>query len=71
MTNDEKLVLLEEIFEVDSGGLTADTTLDSLDGFDSMGKLSLIALFDELNRKLSTDQIRGLKKIGDIMILMD
>jgi len=50
--------------------LTENTTLDSLPGWDSMGQLSIVALFDEcLGRKLPPGSIQNCETINDILVL--
>jgi len=71
MTNQEKINMLEETWEVEEGTLTADTMLDDIDEYDSMAKLALIVLFDdEFGVKLTGDMIRGFSTVGDIIQLM-
>ena len=72
MTNEEKIALLEDMLEIDSGTLKADTELSSIDEYDSMAKLSLIVLFDEeCGKKLTGEEIRTFKTVGDILAAMD
>lgn len=71
MSEKEKLALLEDMFELDEGDLSADTVLDDLDEWDSMSKLSLIVLMnDEFGKKLSGDDIKAFATIGDILAYM-
>ena len=71
MTEQEKLALLEDMFELDEGELSRDTVLDDLDEWDSMSKLSLIVLVnDECGKKISGDQIKEFSTIGDILDFM-
>ena len=46
MTQEEKIGLLEEMFEADAGTIQPETALDTLQ-WDSMAMLSLIALVNE------------------------
>lgn len=72
MTNHEKILLLEEMLELDEGILNEDTALAGLEEWDSMAALSLIVLMDEnFNKKLTGAQIREFKTIQDILDLMD
>jgi acyl carrier protein len=72
LTKQEKLALLSEIFELDEGELKENISLEELDVWDSMAKLSLIELMDEKFQKiLSGEQIRNLKTIKDIMDYME
>jgi acyl carrier protein len=68
MTDQEKIILIEDTLEIEAGTLTIETNLENLDEYDSMAKLSLIILCDEeFNRKLTGEQIRAFKTIGDIL----
>jgi acyl carrier protein len=71
MTNEEKMGLLEEMFEADAGTISLETALDTLQ-WDSMSMLSLIALVNEkFGKKLAGSQLRGFKKIADIIAVME
>ena len=72
MTNKEKIALLEDMLELEAGALTPETELTSVDKYDSMAKLSLIVLFDEeCGKKLTGEEIRTFKTVGDILAAMD
>ncbi len=72
MTEKEKLALLEDMLELDEGTLTPEIDLNSIDEYDSMAKLSLIVLFDdECGKKLTGEEIRAFKTIGDILAAME
>ena len=72
MTNEEKIALLEDMLELEVGTLTPETELTSVDEYDSMAKLSLIVLFDEeCGKKLTGEEIRTFKTVGDILAAMD
>ena len=67
----EKLVMLEEVFEMDEGTLSADMLLDELEQWDSMAKLSVIVLMDdEFGKELTGDQIKKFVKVQDILDFM-
>ncbi len=71
MTIKEKLAMLEELFEMDEGSLSAEMVLDELEQWDSMAKLSLIVLMDdEFGKELSGDQIKKFVKIQDVLDFM-
>ena len=71
MTPQKKLEMLEELFELETGVLNADTVLSELDAWDSMAKLSLIVMMDdEFNKSVTSAQIRELKTVQDILDLM-
>ena len=72
MSEREKLALLEDMLELDEGELTTEKELDDIDEYDSMAKLSLIVLFDEeCSKKLTGEEIRTFKTIGDILAAMN
>ena len=71
MINEEKIVLLEDMLELDNGSLKPETVLADIDEYDSMAKLSLIVLMDdECGKKLTGEQIREFKTIQDILDFM-
>ena len=71
MTNQEKITLLEDMFEADEGTLSPETELDSIENWDSMMKLTLIVLMDdECGKTLKSDDIKAFKTIQDIMDFM-
>ncbi len=71
MTIEEKLALLDETFEADEGTVQADMALDDIDEYDSMTKLSLIVMMeDEFGVKLTSEMVRKLETVQDILDLM-
>lgn len=71
MTGKEKLAMLEELFEMDEGSLSAEMILDELEQWDSMAKLSLIVLMDdEFGKELTGDQIKKFVKVQDVLDFM-
>lgn len=66
MSEQEKIEELAEIFEIDAGGLTKDTSLDTL-SWDSMAMLSVMALSKAHGIGMSAVQVREVKTIGDIL----
>lgn len=72
MTNQEKIAMLEDAWEMDEGTLTEDTMLSDVDEYDSMAKLSLIVLMeDEFGVKLDSDTVKGFTTINDILKKME
>lgn len=68
MTIEEKIAVLEDMLELENGTLTVETKLSTVDEFDSMAKLSLIVISDEeFGKKLTGEQFREFKTIGDIL----
>ena len=71
MTQQEKIELLEEVFEQDSGTLAPETALDALH-WDSMAMLIVIALVKEhFDKPLSGAQIKAFRTVGDILDFME
>lgn len=68
MTIEEKIAVLEDMLELENGTLTVETKLSTVDEFDSMAKLSLIVIsYEEFGKKLTGEQLREFKTIGDIL----
>ena len=68
MTRDELIEEIEDMLMLDPGDLDLDAELNSYEDWDSMGFLTLIALFDsKLNKKLDIDTIKGFKTASDIV----
>lgn len=72
MTKEEILNLIEEALEVDENSLTEESVLDEIDEYDSMAKLSIIVMADdEFSKKLTGEQMREFKTVGDIIAFME
>ena len=72
MTKEEKMALLEELFDAEEGSLDPSAELSSVEGWDSMTKLSLIVLMDdECGKTLKSDDIKKFNTIQYIMDYMD
>ena len=71
ISDSEALELIAEAINEDIGAVTATTELSSLEGWDSMGALLLMAEFDE-RFELIIDQevIEGFVLVGDILKLL-
>ncbi len=68
----EKLALLEDILDVDSGSLSCEQALEDIDEWDSLSALSVVVMIkDEFNKKLTGDQVRSFKTIQDIIDVMN
>lgn len=68
MTNQEKINLIEDALELDLNSLSEDTLLSDIAEYDSMAKLSIIVMCDdEFGKKLTGEQIRDFKTVGDIV----
>ncbi len=71
MTDEKKIELLEELFDLEAGELKAEMSLDSIESWDSMTKLSLIVMMDEeCGKTLKSDDIKGFVTVKDIMDYM-
>ena len=72
MTQEEKIAMLEELLELESGTLSVETELASVEEYDSMNKLSLIVMMDdEFNKKLTGEQLLAFKTVQDILDFMN
>jgi acyl carrier protein len=59
---------LIEFLEFEPVELAEDTELKSLDGYDSMAVMSLIAFCDEkFSKKINAQQIQNLTTVGSLM----
>ena len=68
MTKEELIEQLEDMLMLESGELELDKELESYEDWDSMGYLTLIAMFDsKLNKKLDIATIKGFKTSNDII----
>jgi|ADurb_Met_03_Slu_FD_contig_21_321435_length_470_multi_2_in_0_out_0_1 acyl carrier protein len=72
MTKQEKIRVIEEMMELGEGILEEGTVLKDLEEWNSLAKLSLIAILDEqFGRKISADEIKALKTVQDILQYME
>jgi acyl carrier protein len=61
---------LAEALNEDESSVAESTTLTDLQGWDSVGQLSAIALIDEyFNRRISVDALRKCQSVGDLLKL--
>lgn len=68
VTDKEKIALLEYTIEAEVGTLSESTKLNTLENWDSIGELSLMAMFKkEFGRVLTPAVIRSFETIGDIV----
>lgn len=71
MTQEEKIAILEDVIEAESGSIAADTPLESIGEWDSLAKLSLLAMFYErFERELPIDLLNSFVTAGDILAEM-
>jgi acyl carrier protein len=67
-----KLNLLEDILELEQGSLEVTTDLESLESWDSLAAISLIALVDEhFEKRLTGAMIKEFKTVQDIIDFME
>lgn len=67
MTIQEKLSVLEEIFELEDGDLAEEMRLEDIDEWDSMSKLYLVAhVKKNMQKKLSIEEIENFVTVKDI-----
>lgn len=72
MTVLEKLQVLEDALGVEPGTLSEDTKLEQLDEWDSIGVITLIAMFDSMFEKSITPQeIKEFVTVKDILEKME
>lgn len=72
METAKKKELLADLFEVEVSEIDETLKLIDFDPWDSMSKLSLIVLMDEeCGKKLTGEQLREFKTIGDILAFME
>ena len=72
MTEQEKLALLEETIEADEGSLKPEMDLEGVEEYDSLAKLSIIVMMeDNFGRKLTANEVRSFKTVGDILKCME
>lgn len=72
MTLTEKTALLADVIEIEPELLKPDTELESLELWDSLAKLSLIAMFTEdFGRSIDIAQVRKFRTANDIYEQME
>lgn len=68
MTKQAILNLLEDTLDLEMNSLSLDQELAEIEEYDSMAKLSVIVLADdEFEKKLTGEQMREFKTVGDIV----
>lgn len=72
MKVEEKIALLEETMELDEGELTLDAVLADYEEWDSLSKLSLMALAKQkFNKILTTETLKSFVTVKDICDWME
>lgn len=68
MKYEEKLLLIAKAIEVDSSRLNPETLLDSLEEWDSLAIMGVVAMLDKhFDVQLKAEDIASLKTVGDIL----
>lgn len=71
MTLEEKLRLIADTLDMASPNILPQTDLKSLDEWDSMGIISVIAMLDKkFGKILNAEQMESLKTVQDILDIM-
>lgn len=72
MSEQERIELLEEIMDLDSGTLQVDSILADYEEWDSLTALTLISEMDErFGKKITGEQIKSFKTVADIVAIME
>ena len=72
MNLQEKLALIEEVLDVETGSLTPETLLAEVGEWDSIAALSLVVMLDEkFEKTVSGAQIKALESVNDILAYMN
>lgn len=72
MTLQEKLEVLEDIWEMDEGTLKVEDSLEDIDEWDSMSKLYLVTYVKkEMQKRLTVDEIKNFETVQDICDYLD
>ena len=68
MTVEEKMDLLEKVFDMDREDIVADMSLAEMDEWDSLSKLGLMAeVKTKMGKRLSVEEIQEFQTIQDIL----
>ncbi len=71
MTNEKKMELLADVFDLEVGEFAPETELEALD-MDSVTVLSFIAMMDEeFGKEIKGSEVRALKTIQDMLDIME
>lgn len=71
MTVQEKIVLLEDMLEVDEGMLTEDMLLEDVEEWNSLAYLSFsVLLSDEFGKKVPASEIKTYKTVKELLNVM-
>ena len=71
VTVTEAIAMLAEIFEEDEADINLDSSREDIEGWDSLGVLSLMAEFDSrFDILLSSDALDALSSVNDVIALL-
>jgi acyl carrier protein len=71
MNTKEFIQNLKEALEFDKANLTIDTNLKTIEGYDSMSVMIIIAFADEhFSKKLTAQQLAGITTVRSLMELI-
>ncbi len=72
MSEKEKMGMLEEMLEVETGNLRPDMLLSDVEEWDSVIIMSFIVMLDEeFEREISGKEIKEFKTIQDVLNVME
>lgn len=71
MTDEEKMKIIAEAMEIDSGILKSTDLLEKYEEWDSLAALSLVSIVDKkLNKTINGNELKGVKTVQEIMNLL-
>lgn len=70
MNTNEFLNMLCEALEIEEGSITLDDTVDTIEEWDSLGHLSIIAALDSLGIDTDKDEFRNFDTIAKLVELV-
>lgn len=71
MDENKKLSMLEDMLDMEEGNLTADMQLETIEEYDSMAKLALMALMKtEFDKYITVKEINKFVTVQDVLNYM-
>lgn len=72
MTDQEKIILLEEAMGLDEGTLKVEDNLEDYPEWDSIAILSFVALMDEkFHKTIAGEEVGEFKVVADVLKVME
>lgn len=72
MDENKKLSMLEDMLDMEEGNLTADMQLETIEEYDSMAKLALMALMKtEFDKYITVKEINKFVTVQDVLNYME